>query len=201
MPSTTTSSPQTTTVQPPHRRSRRLAARGVLGAVIMALAIAPTGAVAAAPAEQYHAHVTDSFSDQICGIAVDIDLVATDNFSIYEDGSFKDTGSFRATVTNPVNGNSVVLSAAGQVRVAAPIVDEQAGTITFQPTFKGLPAKIQTANGAVVLRDAGLLTRTETIDLETGQLLASETIVSHGPHPGADSDYTRSCEVITQALA
>lgn len=120
---------------------------------------------------------------------------------VYEDGSVKATGSFRATVTNPVNGNSVVLSAAGQVRVAAPIVDEQVGTITFQPTFKGLPAKIQTANGAVVLRDAGLLTRTDTIDLETGQLLASETIVSHGPHPEADSDYTRSCEVITQALA
>ena len=90
----------------------------------MALAIAPTAAVAAAPAEQYHAHVTDSFSDQICGIAVDIDLVATDNFSIYEDGSFKDTGSFRATVTNPVNGNSVMLSGAGQIRAAEPIVDE-----------------------------------------------------------------------------
>ena len=183
------------------RRPRRIAARGVAGAIAAALAITPAAALAAAPAEQYHDHYTDSFSGEICNVAVDVDLVGTDNFTVYEDGSAKDTGSFRATVTNPVNGKSVVLSAAGQVALPTPVVDATAGTITFQPTFKGLPAKIQTAHGGVLLRDAGLLTRSDTLDLQTGELIFGETIVNNGPHPENDSDYTRSCDIIAQALA
>ena len=53
-----------------------------------------------------------------------------------------------------MNGKSVVQSSAGRVTGQA-IVDEEAGTVTFVTTFKGLPEKIRTANGPVLLRDAG----------------------------------------------
>ena len=175
-------------------------ARAVLGATMAALAIAPAAALAAAPAERYHEHYSDSFSDQICGIGVDVQVVGTDNFMVYADGSATGTGAFRATIVNPLNGTSVVLSAAGQTSLPNPVVDEAAGTITFQPTLKGLPGKIQTAHGSVLLRDAGLITLSETVDLQTGELLAAATIVNNGPHPEADSDFTRSCEVLVQAL-
>jgi hypothetical protein len=114
-----------------------------------------------------------SFSDEICGIHVDVDLVVTDNFFLYADDSFKDTSSFMATFTNPENAKSVVVSSAGLVSGPAPLVDEDAGTITFFTSFKGLPEKIQTANGRVLLRDAGFVTFADTFDLETGEFISS----------------------------
>jgi hypothetical protein len=82
----------------------------------------------------------------------------------------------------------------------APIIDEAAGTITFVTTFKGLPEKIKTPHGGVLLRDAGVITFVETFDLNTGAFISSETIVK-GPHPEADSDFQLFCEVVSAALA
>ena len=174
--------------------------RALLVALVTALVVFPAPALAAQPIAQFHDHFTDSFSDEICGIPVDVDLVVTDNFFLYADETFKDTSSVRATFTNPVNGKSVVVSSAGQVTGPPPVVDEEAGTITFLTSFTGLPEKIQTAHGAVLLRDAGIITFADTFDLETGEFISSETIVNKGPHPEADSDFTLFCEVISGAL-
>lgn len=172
----------------------------VLVALVTALVVFPAPALAAKPIAQFHDHFTDSFSDEICGIPVDVDLVVTDNFFVYADDTFKDTSSVKQTFTNPANGKSVVLSVAGQITGPPPVVDEEAGTITFLTSYKGLPEKIQTAHGAVLLRDAGIITFADTFDLETGEFISSETIVNKGPHPEADSDFTLFCEVISGAL-
>lgn len=174
--------------------------RALLLALITALAVVPGSALGAKPVAQFHAHFTDSFSEEICGIPVDTEIVVTDNFFLYADESFKDTSSVKGTVTNPENGKSVVLSNAGQISGPPPTVDEEAGTITFVTSFKGLPEKIQTAGGAVLVRDAGIITFSETFDLETGEFLSFEILVNKGPHPEADSDFTLFCEVITGAL-
>jgi hypothetical protein len=176
----------------------RLILRALVLALVAALAVLPGTALGAKPIAQFHDHFTESFSDEICEIPVDVDLVVTDNFFLYADDSFKDTSSFMATFTNPVNGQAVNLSSAGQVTGSA-IVDEEAGTITFVTSFKGLPEKIQTANGLVLLRDAGIITFADTFDLETGEFLSSDVIIK-GPHPEADSDFTLFCEVVTEAL-
>jgi hypothetical protein len=171
----------------------------LLVALITAFAVGPGTAHGDGPIEQFHDHFTDSFPDVICEIAVDFDIVVTDNFFLFADDSFMDTSSFQATITNPSNDTSVVLSSAGQVTGQAD-VDETAGTITFVTTFRGLPEKIQTANGPVLLRDAGVITFAETFDLNTGEFLGAEITVN-GPHPEADSDFELFCEVITDALA
>jgi hypothetical protein len=173
--------------------------RALLMALVTALAVIPGTASGAKPLEQFHDHFTDSFSDEICGISVDVDLTVTDNFFLYANDSFKDTSSVQITFTNPENGNSVVLSNAGQISGPPPIIDEEAGTITFLTSFKGLPEKIQTAQGPVLLRDAGVITFADTFDLETGEFISSEVVVN-GPHPEADSDFTLFCEVISAAL-
>ena len=178
---------------------RSITLRALLMALITALAVLPGTALGAKPIAQFHSHFTDSFSDEICGIPVDVDAVVTDNFFIYADGSVKDAFSVHFTFTNPENGKSVILSAAGQNTVT-PIVDEEAGTITFLVSFKGLPEKIQTAHGPVLLRDAGLITFANTFDLETGEFISFEITVNKGPHPEADSDFTLFCEVISAAL-
>ncbi len=172
--------------------------RLLLPGLIISLALLPGTALGAKPIEQFHDHFTDSFSDEICGIPVDVEIVVTDNFFLYADESFKDTSSVRATFTNPVNGKAVVLLVAGQISGTA-IVDEEADTITFRTSLKGRPEKIRTAHGPVLTRDAGIITFVDTFDLETGEFISSEVIIK-GPHPEADSDFTLFCEVISGAL-
>jgi hypothetical protein len=180
--------------------SRYIFVRALLVALVAVLAIIPGTALGAKPIEQFHDHFTESFSDELCGIAVDVELVVTDNFFVYDEESFKDTASVRATFTNPLNGKSIVISNAGQVSGPPPIIDEEAGTITFLTNFKGLPEKIQTANGPVLLLDVGFVQFTDTFDLETGDFISSEVVFVKGPHPDLDSDFALFCEVITGAL-
>jgi hypothetical protein len=179
---------------------RAALARAVFVALVTALAVVPASALGAKPVEMFHDHFTDSFSDEICGIPVNVVIVVTDNFTLYADDSFKDRSSFKSTVTNPANGKSIAISSAGLVSGPAPIVDEEAGTITFFTSFKGLPEKIQTKNGPVLLRDAGFVTFKDTFDLETDEQISSEVIVNKGPHPDLDSDFTLFCEVVAPAL-
>jgi hypothetical protein len=181
--------------------SRYSILRAFLVALVTALAIVPGTALGAKPIAQFHDHFTDSFSDVICEIPVDVEIVVTDNFFLYADDSFKDTASFRATVTNPENGNAVIISNAGQVSGPPPIIDEAAGTITFLTNFKGLPERIQTAQGPVLLRDAGFVQFADTFDLATGDFISSEVVFIKGPHPDLESDFALFCEVITGALA
>jgi hypothetical protein len=174
--------------------------RGLFAGVLAALVLLPGIALAASkPIAQFHDHFTDSFATNLCGIDVDAVIVVSDNFFLYADGSFKDASSFRGTFTNPDNGKSVIVSSAGTVTGTASI-DEGAGTITFVTSFKGLPEKIQTARGPVLVRDAGVITFADTFDLETGDFLGTEVTTVRGPHPEADSDFTLFCDTIVPAL-
>jgi hypothetical protein len=179
--------------------SRYTFLRALLVALVVVLAIIPGTALGAKPVEKFHDHFTESFSDVLCGIPVEVELVVTDNFFLYADESFKNTTRVQATVTNPANGNAVVLSSAGLTSGRATI-DEAAGTITFLVSVKGLPEKIQTAQGPVLLRDAGFVLFEDTFDLETGDFISSEVVFVKGPHPELDSDFALFCEVITGAL-
>jgi hypothetical protein len=95
----------------------------------------------------------------------------------------------------------VILHVAGQDIALPVVVDEAAGTVTTFFTSKGLTTKLQTPNGPVLLRDAGLVTSTATLDLETDELISLEILVVKGPHPALESGFTRSCEAFTDALA
>jgi hypothetical protein len=176
----------------------RLSLRQALAAVFALAVVLPAAALAAKPVERFHDNFRDTFSDEVCGIPVDGAVVGVDNFIVYADDSFKDTSSVKTTLTNPENGRSVRISNAGQVTGTA-IIDEEAGTITFMTTFKGLPEKIQTLHGPVLLRDAGVITFVETFDLETGDLISTDVLIN-GPHPEAESDFEAFCEVVTGAL-
>ena len=171
--------------------------RAVFLALLVVLAL-PGATFAAKPIAAFHDHFTDSFPGDICGIPVQIDVVVTDNFFLYADDSFKDAASAMQTFTNPDNGKSVVLSSAGTVTGTA-IIDEQANTVTFVTTYKGLPEKIQTGHGSVLTRDAGIISFRDTFDLTTGDFLGTE-VTMNGPHPEADADFLLFCDVVTGAL-
>ena len=172
--------------------------RAFFAAVLIALVV-PLSALAAQPVARFHDNFTDTFSGELCGIPIDAVAVGVDTFVLYADESFKENSSVRVTYTNPENGKSIVISNAGQVTGTA-LVDEEAGTVTFVTTFKGLPEKIQTANGPVLLRDAGVAVFTDVFDLETGELISSDVSI-RGPHPDLESDFLAFCEVIVPALS
>jgi hypothetical protein len=178
--------------------SRSTLIRALFAAVLTALVV-PVSALAAKPVERFHDNFTDTFSDELCGIPVDGVAVGVDTFVLYADDSFKETASVRVTVTNPENGKSIVISNADQVTGTA-LVDEVAGTVTFVMTFKGLPEKIQTANGRVLLRDAGIAVFTDVFDLATGEPISSDVSI-RGPHPDLESDFEAFCEVVVPALS
>ena len=181
--------------------SRRWAALAVLAAVPVAL---PIGA-GAAPPEVFHGQFLEVEEDaEVCGVTVDLvsEGVFSDKVFSDKDGNFvrfQSQASGKTTLTAE-DGRVVVVQFANAVFEGEPIVDEEAGTITFVTSFKGLPEKIQTARGPVLLRDAGVIVFANTFDLETDELISSEVLVNKGPHPEADSDFVLFCEVITEAL-
>jgi hypothetical protein len=179
--------------------SRSTIIRVLVAALATALVVLPAGAFAAKPVERFHDNFTDTFSTDLCGIPVDAVVKGVDNFFLYANDDFKDNASVRATFTNPANGKSVGISNAGQVTGKA-LVDEAAGTVTFVTTYKGLPEKIQTARGSVLLRDAGIAVFTDVFDLDTGAPISSDVSIK-GPHPDLESDFVLFCEVITPALS
>ena len=99
------------------------------------------------------------------------------------------------------DGKSVVVQYAQQFTETEGTIDEAAGTITFVTSFRGLPEKISTPQGPVIVRDAGLVTFVNTYDLETEDLISQEVLVNRGPHPDLDSDFELFCEVIIAALS
>jgi hypothetical protein len=183
--------------------SRYLFLLALLVSLVAALAIVPGTALGAKP-EIFHTHFLDTEEDaDLCGITVDVvaEGVFTDKAFFDNEGNivrFMSTASANVTFTAE-NGKSVIVQNAGQFTDVEPLIDEEAGTITFVTTFKGLPEKIQTAQGPVLLRDAGVISFLDTFDLETGDFISSDIIIK-GPHPEAESDFTLFCEVITGAL-
>src|SRR5919198_5771142 len=126
------------------RTMASIARRGFISAVALALVLLLPGTVlgASKPIAQFHDHFTDTFSADICGVEVEGVVVVSDNFFLYQDGSFKDAASVRQTFTNPDTGKAVSLSSAGTVTGTDAIIDETAGTVSFVTSFTGLPEKI-----------------------------------------------------------
>ena len=183
--------------------SRPTLRRALLIALVAGLVACPPRALAGPP-EIFHGRFSDVFDDvNVCGVTVDVrsEGVFTDKVFFDKDGNFvrfMSTVSGKTTYT-AADGDAIIVQFANQFVDGEPIIDEAAGTITFVSTFKGLPEKIQTAGGPVLLRDAGVISFLDTFDLVTGDFISSETIVK-GPHPEADSDFLAFCEVFTEAL-
>jgi hypothetical protein len=171
-----------------------------LALAVAVLVASPALALAAPP--DTHDHFSGDIllsADDFCGFPVDDAYVVNSILHVNADGSFSATGSHSDIYTNPANGKSVVVSAAGPFNVGPRVVDEQAGTYSVTVSFEGLGIKFQTAAGGVLLRDVGLLSFTDTFLIATDEKIAT-TVVEHGQHPFADSGFALFCDVVTPAL-
>lgn len=169
--------------------------------VTLVLALMPATASAAVP-ETFHFTQSGTDTDpDFCGTGQEVNIAydVVGNIWISPDGEedlIRVTQSGTVTFTNPDNDLSVTDSFANQITGA--ISGDVEGVHTALETNVGLPSRIQTANGPVLVRDAGIIIFAVTYD---GEEFVSAGVVSvRGPHPEADSDFGLFCEVTTDAL-
>jgi hypothetical protein len=171
-------------------------------ALFVALATIPAAAFAAPPTHEHFRDVGTDVDPDFCGTgqAINISFDILNNVWISPEGPeelVKVTSSGKVVFTNPANGNSVTLSFAGQFTDET-ISGDPEGLHTHLFTNKGLPEKIQTTHGPVLLRDAGIIAFAATFDGD--EFISQEIVVVKGPHPEAESDFELFCEVMTEAL-
>jgi hypothetical protein len=111
---------------------------------------------------------------------------------------YRNNAQGKQTFTNPANGAQVILHFAGPFTATIVSFNDDGGTTELQ-TFKGLPEQIRTANGRMLLRDAGYVTFLRTFTAE-GEQVSSEVVLEKGPHPDLDSDFEAFCDVVVPAL-
>ena len=169
-----------------------------------ALVVAVTAGAAGKP---IHTQVNETFTENFCGLDLTRTDVGVDNFSPVFDSagnvtSFSDNSSIKTTLTNPLNGKSLIVSAAG--RHTGTATGDFSGLVTFTDNYKGLPEKISLPNGPTLSRDAGVLTEVQVVDFSTdpnGVLVSDTFTLEHGPHPDADSNFDLFCNVLLPALS
>ena len=167
-----------------------------------ALALMPAAALAAPPGHEHFRDVGTDVDPDFCGTGqtINFSFDARVNVWISPEGAeelVRTTFSVKQVFTNPDTGDSVNLSSAG-TSTEVLISGDPAGLHTLLVTTKGLPEKIQTTHGPVLLRDAGIIAFEITFDGD--EVISSETVLVKGPHPEAESDFELFCEVMTEAL-
>jgi hypothetical protein len=146
---------------------------GRVGAVVALAAAAMlggTGTAAADPPETFTESDTfvDPFLSEWCGTDITISYTFTDRIVSFERGSdlpHQHLATFRATITGP--GGSLIEREAWR--------EYDTGD---SATFTGLPFRLLSPDGGVVIRDAGYV------------VFAEDGIaVVHGPHPSLFEDF------------
>jgi hypothetical protein len=171
-------------------------------ALFAALALMPAAALAAPPEHERFREVGTDVDPDFCGTGQTINISFNNLVNIWI-AADSPTGLVRATFsgetvfTNPDTGDSVTISYAGQ-QTEEEVSGDPAGLHTVLITTKGLPERIQTTNGPVLTRDAGLIAILFTFDGD--EFISSETVLVKGPHPQAESDFELFCEVMVPAL-
>lgn len=167
------------------------------------LAILPASALGL-ESPPYHVNFSEPpYEDVVCGIPVEVTESGqwTNTEFVDRDGTYLFRGTaYLSRTYSAADGDSVVVTDANQLTFSDPIIDEEAGTITFVNTIRGVIEKMKLADGSVLFVDAGYATDAITFDLETWEFISFENIVGHGPAPLRESGFTLWCEAFIAAL-
>lgn len=179
-------------------RFRRLACAAAIGGAALLLPLA-TSAFGGAPTVIHDRIDGAELSEaDFCGTGLTVEHVIDGVQNLQLDGEgFRGSGHFRDVITNPDNGQSVVVSAAGHVEGRL-VSGDPLGVHTHLVTFKGLAERIQSARGEVLTRDAGVIAFADTFD--GPRFLGGEVVINKGPHPEADADFALFCTTVVRAL-
>jgi hypothetical protein len=158
--------------------------------VAAAIAVAPMAASGAA------VHSSESSTDpDFCGTGASVDVLFENTLAHLSERDGVGKAEHHGRVTFTYGDASVILSFAGQFTDT--IVATGAGGVEIhQLISKGIPVKIQLANGPVLAVDAGVIVALNTIQF--GNRVDEQIVSMSGPHPVAVSGLF--CTVVPQAL-
>jgi hypothetical protein len=156
------------------------------------VAVAPTLALGAKPEHGYH---SESFTEtNFCGTGTSVDGFFESIFTASERDSVVKV-EHQGSVTFSYGDASVIVSFAGQFTDTIVATGED-GVEIHQLISKGIPVKIQLANGPVLAVDAGVIVVLNTV--QRGNVVDEQIVSMSGPHPVAVSGLF--CTVVPQAL-
>jgi hypothetical protein len=171
----------------------RVARTPIVAALVAAMSIASASAATSRIVERERYSYADSFSDEFCGIEVEVDVEGSGLFMIRADrpGSTAFLASnvfeYRDVITNPVTGEWLVLRGKGNFREVR-ATQVEGDVYRFRAQTAGQHFVIEDRNGDVVYRDRGLLVfeilfDTLGDDQPGGEELSFELVEIRG-HPG-----------------
>jgi hypothetical protein len=157
--------------------------------VAAAVAVAPPAASGAT----FH---SERFTDpDFCGTGASVDGLLENTLAHVSERDGVGKAEHRGTVTFTYGDAAVILSFAGQFTDT--IVATGAGGVEIhQLISKGIPVKLQLANGPVLAVDAGIIVTLNTVHF--GNVVDEQIVSLNGPHPVAVSGLF--CSVVPQAL-
>ena len=167
---------------------------------VFVLITAPA-AWAAKPIEHSVDKFDETFSEELCGIAVDGHVKSRTNFLVFEDG-IQDVSSGVVTWTNE-DGDWLQLRFAGRVRVIEVVNN---GILTITEIHSGVQERLRSNEGTTAAFDRGRVIFEIVIDLhdpddpEDDEFISFETVFVAGPHPELESDFSLFCEVVMDVL-
>jgi hypothetical protein len=179
----------------PSLRRKRQSTRSLIALSATTLCLLVIGPATVLAAKPDHVNVSGTSVDtDFCGTG---ETVSVSSKGAINFGENKITGHIANTITNPLNGAAVVESVSGTETFSS--IDDGNGAFTFVTRRTGSPESIKLANGALLFHDVGNIATYYHFDAD-GNLIGTD-IVSHGPHPDADSgDPNFACNVMVTAL-
>ena len=189
------------------------------GVFAIALVVLCASSVAAVgrPLDRFNDRFDDTYfddptttDDDLCGVVpVTTRVQGIQNGMVRLDKQghelFRVSGRVTVTHTNEANGLFVTNRSSGQYRDIR-IVDNPDGTTTIFNTNIGLPERIQTPDGTVLVKDVGRIVFATTFhfhdpaDPTDDEFISNEIVSISGPHPEAESGFTLFCDVVIEAL-
>lgn len=145
-----------------------------------------------------------------CGLStVHVDGVVKGTFKEFANGTFWEQVVGKIEFTGP-NGEGPVILSFANAHEGNPVsesFDPATGllTLVFEDTFVGNPEKWRIPGIGVVVRDAGFLSWTVTvvIDTNTDELVSEEftDVVIHGPHPIFENGFSFTDDQLAQVCS
>jgi hypothetical protein len=189
---------------------------GLALGVALLIASAPAVAAVGKPVDQFNDHFDDvilddptTTDDDLCGIPVTTHAEGVQNGIVRLDKAghelFKVAGHVDVTWTNPATGLSISNHVSGMFRDIK-VVDNADGTTTIYSMNVGVPERLETPDGTVLVKDVGRIVFADTFDFgdpdnpDDDVFISNEVVSINGPHPEADADFELFCEVAVDAL-
>ncbi len=170
--------------------------------IVVALGLGGAPSAVAADPDVNHFTITESFTDgDFCGtgqaVETSVFVRVTEFLAPNQPVDYRNVTEGNVVFTNPQNGATVIRHFAGPQSDTI-ISGDPEGVSTHEISVFGLVQLLRTANGGVLMRNAGYLVLHEVFNDD--ELVSTEIVVDKGPHPNAESGFALFCDLTTDAL-